>query len=91
MLYFICYDIVNQKRLAKISKYLEKRGIRMQYSFFSCDIDEKDFKIIKNDLSRIIDEEKDKICFIPICESCIKKIIYIGCDESFILPDFVVL
>lgn len=91
MLYFVCYDITSPKRLAKAAKYLEKKGIRIQYSFFSCEMDGSQFKIMAKDLRAIIDEEYDKICFIPICEKCLKKVIYIGCDENFITPEFVVL
>lgn len=91
MLYLVCYDITSPKRLSKVAKYLERKGVRMQYSFFSCEVDSKDLAKIKKDMISLIDEEYDKICFIPICDSCLKKIIFVGCDESFILPDFVVL
>lgn len=91
MLYFVCYDIVDHKRLSKIAKFLEKNGIRMQYSFFSCELSIKDFEKLKKYLVSIIDLKKDNLCFIPICESCFRKIIYIGCDENFILPNYMVL
>ena len=63
----------------------------MQYSFFSCEVKENEFIQIREKLKAIIDRKYDKICFIPICDNCIKKIIYLGCDENFILPDYMVL
>jgi CRISPR-associated protein Cas2 len=82
---------VNPKRLAKVAKYLEKKGIRIQYSFFSCEINKKEFADLKEELIELIDLKYDKLCFIPICDKCIKKIIYVGCDSDFLLPDFMVL
>ncbi|MGD1823022.1 MAG: CRISPR-associated endonuclease Cas2 [Pleomorphochaeta sp.] len=91
MLFFVCYDITDSKRLYKISKYLERKGIRIQYSFFSCELNKKEYTILKTELLKLINAKNDKICFVPICENCLNKILYIGCDKSFILPDFMVL
>lgn len=91
MLYLVCYDISNPKRLSKIAKTLERKGIRMQYSFFSCEMKNKEFLLLKKELIKLIHENEDKLCFIPICDKCVKKILYIGCDEDFLIPEFVVI
>ncbi|HEK25468.1 MAG TPA: CRISPR-associated endonuclease Cas2 [Hydrogenobaculum sp.] len=61
MKFVICYDIANNKRLQKVSKFLEKRAIRVQYSIFEMEGDKKIIKEIMKDLEDLIDKEQDRI------------------------------
>lgn len=40
-LYLIIYDITDNKRRRKVSKILEKYGIRIQFSAFECELNEQ--------------------------------------------------
>ncbi len=61
MKFVICYDIANNKRLQKVSKFLEKRAIRVQYSIFEMEGDKKVIKEIMKDLEALLDKEQDRI------------------------------
>ena len=47
MIYFISYDIANPKRLCKVAKTLENYGLRVQYSFFECEMNQKIMENLK--------------------------------------------
>lgn len=92
MKYLICYDSADSKRRAKLSKYLWRKGDRIQKSFFSCIIDSADIESIKKDLEEIIDKRKDKVAVYPICEKCLREGFYIGCSvDSLYEEGFLVL
>ena len=67
--WIILYDIRNQRRLARVAKLLESYGIRVQYSVFETDADEKVVEHIKKRLSKIIDPDEDTVLILPLCES----------------------
>ena len=54
MMYFISYDIANPKRLVKIAKTLENFGLRVQYSFFECEMEKEQLNNLKRALLDII-------------------------------------
>jgi CRISPR-associated protein Cas2 len=61
MLILLGYDIANQKRLAKVAKTCEDYGLRVQYSFFECHLDDDSFDTLWLKLLDLIDEENDRL------------------------------
>ena len=59
MIYFISYDIADSKRRREVSKILENFGIRIQYSFFECEMEKSQLKKLKNEILKII-QKKEK-------------------------------
>jgi len=58
----ICYDIADNKRLAKVAKNLEKVSIRIQKSiFYYIEATTDDIKEIVEILNKIIDKEEDDV------------------------------
>jgi len=58
----ICYDIADNKRLAKVAKNLEKVSIRIQKSiFYYIEATTDDIKEIVEILNEIIDKEEDDV------------------------------
>lgn len=55
MTYLICYDIREPKRLHKVASVLENHGIRVQKSFFQCDLGDEHLKSLRYDLLKVID------------------------------------
>lgn len=56
-LYLIIYDITDNKRRRKVSKILEKYGIRIQFSAFECELNEQKKKRIINLFEKIIKKD----------------------------------
>ncbi|MGD9418342.1 MAG: CRISPR-associated endonuclease Cas2 [Verrucomicrobiota bacterium JB025] len=61
MLILVGYDIANPKRLAKVAKTCEDFGLRVQYSFFECHLDDDTFETLWLRLLDLIDEDDDRI------------------------------
>jgi CRISPR-associated protein Cas2 len=78
MLRLVAYDISNPKRLQKVAKACEDFGIRVEYSVFECDLDDKDFERLWCRLLDVIDEDEDRVLIYRICSSCVSKIEAIG-------------
>ncbi len=92
MKYIICYDISSAKRLVKIAKKLEQNGFRVQKSFFSCTLNIDEINLLKNELVKTIELEKDKLAIYPICDKCVSNGYYIGCNASdFFDKDYFIL
>lgn len=78
MIYMICYDISNPKRLRKTAKILENFGLRVQKSFFQCEISKEGIDKLRTELLTVINTDKDYFYIYPLCDSCTKKAITDG-------------
>ncbi len=61
MLILIGYDIANPKRLQKVAKTCEDFGLRVQYSFFECHLDNEGLEKLWSRLLDLIDPDEDRI------------------------------
>jgi CRISPR-associated protein Cas2 len=59
----IAYDVADEKRLSKVAKFLEEKGIRVQKSVFELDISTRKANTIFNELKELIDEKEGDKCF----------------------------
>ena len=59
--YLVCYDISDEKRLAKLAKYLEKFALRVQYSVFLYKADNTELDATCSTIKEIIDAEEDDV------------------------------
>ena len=91
MIYMFCYDITDNNRLRKVAKVLEKYGLRVQKSFFQCDISEKVVEQIKKDVFKIMDLKKDSFFIYPLCERCANNVIADGTGVLLKLEPFEIL
>ena len=91
MMYFICYDITEPKRLKKVSKTLENYGLRVQYSFFQCEMDKDILQNLRDELLGIIDLKADSLKVYPVCEDCMKNTTSIGNGDLFSPQRFIIL
>lgn len=78
MTYFISYDISNVKRLQQVSKLLENYGIRVQYSFFQCDMDKARIAELTQTLLTVIDRKADSLLIMPVCANCLEPYALLG-------------
>ena len=92
MIYMICYDIADAKRLRKVSKVLMNYGIRIQKSFFQCEISKDSVKKIIKELLNVIDTSKDRLSVYPLCDSCLRNnVIADGAGEVIKVETFEIL
>lgn len=81
MLFFVMYDIENNKVRRYVVKYLEYKGCtRVQKSIFLADLSIEQYQDIRNDLAEIqaVYENKDSILVVPISTDYLKAMKVIG-------------
>lgn len=81
MLYFIMYDIENNKVRRLIARYLEKKGlIRIQKSIFIADTPYKEFETIRQTLKEVQEQydNHDSILLVPISADEVRSMKIIG-------------
>ncbi len=81
--YLVCYDIKDEKRLAKVYKTLSGLGIHLQYSVFYCKFDWEQLMRIKEILKELINEKEDDVRIYPLPEKT--KVLALG--AGYIIPD----
>lgn len=64
--YIVCYDISNQKRLAKVYKKMRGFGDPIQYSVFKCDLSASEKVIMLTILNELINHKEDRIMIINL-------------------------
>ncbi len=70
MIWLVCYDIANPKRLQKIGSYCEKFGIRLQKSAFQVDAEKELLDKLIQGLKELMNRKADSLVIYPICEDC---------------------
>lgn len=88
MIYFVMYDIENDRVRTKIAKYLEEKGLRrVQKSIFLGQTDRKQYQHIRNALTEIQEsyDNHDSIFIVPMPEDYLKSMYIIGQEIDFSL------
>lgn len=88
MMILITYDVCTEtnagkKRLNKVAKYCLKYGQRVQNSVFECSLDAAQFRMVVNDLDKLISADEDSIRFYNLGDHYRSKITHIGVKESY--------
>jgi len=83
-LWLICYDIADPRRLGRVARYLEKQGIRLQYSVFVVKAEKTGIDAISSHLAALIDSKHDDIRFYPLASN--RRGFFKG--KQAIAPDF---
>ncbi len=88
MMVLITYDVNTENRegrtrLRKVAKACVNHGQRVQNSVFECVLDAGQCKLLKADLLKIIDEEKDSLRFYFLGNNYKSKIESYGIKTNF--------
>lgn len=71
-------DVQGAKRLHKVAKLCERNGMRVQNSVFEVLVDAAQLVVLKAELSKVIDHERDSVRFYRLGNSYQHKIETIG-------------
>jgi len=66
----VSYDVVDDRRRLKVAKVLTNYGQRVQKSVFECDLDERRYLKMKEEVDRLIHHEEDSVRFYSLCPRC---------------------
>ena len=96
MLVLITYDVNTQspegkRRLRQVAKQCTNYGQRVQNSVFECVLDSTQCAKVKNQLAKIIDNEKDSLRFYFLGNNYKNKVEHIGAKASFSVEDVLIL
>jgi len=91
MIYLVCYDISHPKRLRRTAKILEDFGLRVQKSFFQCEMGQKRMECLRDLVLGVVDTEKDYFFIYPLCEDCSRKALTDGTGFLIKLVAFEIL
>lgn len=96
MLVLICYDVntetkAGRSRLRKIAKACVDYGQRVQNSVFECQIDEANFRLIREKMLQIIDHDLDSLRFYRLGNNYKNKVECFGVDSSFDVTDTLII
>ncbi len=86
-----CYDISSAKRLRKVAKILENYGLRIQKSFFQCEMSKDEMNRLKDLLLKVINSRKDSLFIYPLCEDCNNKVIKDGNGEIIKISSYEII
>ncbi len=72
----VAYDIKNDRCRAKVSKLLEKYGVRVNYSVFECLFTVQQLEETQAKTEKLIDKKEDSLVYYTVCVDCYTKTIY---------------
>ncbi len=82
MLYLISYDVpstkAGQKRRARLAKFLESLGLRVQYSVFELVIDPSKLPLVVQAIEDLIRPDQDSVRIYTCCASCAGRAFTVG-------------
>ena len=87
MMVLITYDVDTihedgARRLRRVSKACSNYGLRVQNSVFECVLDESKFVLLREELSCIIDKDKDSVRFYFLGNKWQRRVEQIGHNDS---------
>lgn len=72
----VAYDIREDRKRERISKILERYGMRVNFSVFECMFTDVQFLQIQEKIEKQMDKRCDRVIYYPICVNCYTKIVY---------------
>lgn len=66
----VAYDIVDNKRRAKMRKFLRELGLNTQKSVFECEVEESDLAALRRYAAKRLNPEEDQLALYHLCAHC---------------------
>jgi len=77
--------------MRRTAKILEDFGLRVQKSFFQCEMEQKRMERMRDQVLAVVDSGKDYFFIYPLCEDCSRKALTDGTGTLIILLAFEIL
>jgi len=68
--WFVCYDIAAPRRLRRVAKVVERKGVRIQRSVFECAMDAAGARALARQIRLGAEMTEDRVLLVPLCRSC---------------------
>jgi CRISPR-associated protein Cas2 len=78
MFYVVSYDIVDDRRRARVHKLLKNYGTRVQYSVFECQLEAARLAELRQRLKPLLDTRQDSLRAYRLCKDCLQQTVVIG-------------
>jgi CRISPR-associated protein Cas2 len=78
VLWIVAYDIVCDRRRARVHRFLEEEGIRTQKSVFLCELSAAKLQAVSKGLAERVEPSEDQIRLHPLCNSCATRTMVVG-------------
>ncbi|HPC82492.1 MAG TPA: CRISPR-associated endonuclease Cas2 [Thermoanaerobaculaceae bacterium] len=83
----VSYDVVCDRRRARLAKRLVGRLHRVQKSVFEGEVTDKGLQLVLQDVQREIDPTEDSVRVYHLCRGCEKTIDLVGVAPTWAKPD----
>ncbi|MCD6389289.1 MAG: CRISPR-associated endonuclease Cas2 [Desulfobulbaceae bacterium] len=91
MIYLVVYDIVDDRKRAKIAGLLKDYGFRVQKSVYECRLEAGRFRELRERLGKFVDCREDSIIMYPLCADCRRGRRPLGIGHDPFEHDYLVL
>jgi CRISPR-associated endonuclease Cas2 len=81
MTWIVAYDIEDNRIRNRLSRYLSKKGVRLQKSVFVIEIESHKYRRFLADVRKIA-SEIDKVAVFRLCEGCRRSAVQITEEEK---------
>ena len=76
-------DLAGARRLRQVAKLCVQYGQRVQCSVFECLVDPAQYEILKHDIGKIIDVNKDSVLFYNLGKNWKPRVERIGLNDVY--------
>ncbi len=96
MLVLVTYDVcldssAGQKRLRRVASCCKNYGVRVQNSVFECIVDQAHFLLLRHDVLKEIDANKDSVRFYRLGDKYSEKIEHHGTKQAIRVEEPLIL
>ena len=91
VLYVVCFDVHDGKRLRKIANEMENFGSRVQYSVFECYLDATQLEDLQQRLAGYMLPSEDQVRYYRLCGKDQQQILIDGTGRVTTDPDYLLL
>ncbi len=91
MLVVIVYDIPDDKRRTKLSKFLEGYGRRVQLSVFECFLSLEEMQELYHKVKKLVKPVEDNVRFYWISQEAVSRVLTIGGESPAKPPKYYVI